>query len=64
MSLLRALKGKQVLGITLGGGKRLTLTFSDGTTLVAGVGAGTLCAELQEIAQAANAIDVSLVNKP
>lgn len=51
MSGIRRLIGKQVDGVTLTGDKRLTMTFSDGTTLVIGAGTGRLSAELQGVAQ-------------
>ena len=43
---LRRLAGKQVREVTPDGDKRLTMTFSDGTTLVVGVNAGKLTAEV------------------
>ncbi len=45
-SQIRRLIGKQVREVTPDGDKRLTLTFSDGTTLVVGVTTGTLTAEV------------------
>jgi repressor LexA len=39
--------GKQVKGATLDGDKRLTMTFSDGTTLVVGIHTGKLTAEVK-----------------
>ena len=41
---LRRLIGKQVKEVTPDGDKRLTMTFSDGTTLLVGVNAGKLTA--------------------
>ncbi|MDZ4251059.1 MAG: hypothetical protein U1A72_00610 [Sulfuritalea sp.] len=55
MSGIRCLIGKQVEGVTLAGDKRLTMTFSDGTTLVIGAGTGRLSAELQGLAQTTKA---------
>ncbi len=43
---LRRLAGKQVREVTPDGDKRLTMTFSDGTTLIVGVNTGTLTAEV------------------
>ena len=43
---LRRLAGKQVREVTPDGDKRLTMTFSDGTTLLVGVNAGKLTAEV------------------
>lgn len=51
MSGIRRLIGKQVEGVTLAGDKRLTMRFSDGTTLVTGTDTGRLSAELQGVAQ-------------
>jgi DNA-binding MarR family transcriptional regulator len=45
-SQIRRLTGKQVKEVTRDGDKRLTMTFSDGTTLVVGVNAGKLAAEV------------------
>ena len=43
---LRRLTGKQVKEVSPDGDNRLTLTFSDGTTLVIGVNTGKLTAEV------------------
>ena len=43
---LRRLTGKQVKEVTPDGDERLTMTFSDGTTLVLGVDTGRLTAEV------------------
>lgn len=55
MSGIRRLIGKQVEGVTLAGDKRLTMTFSDGTTLVIGTDTGRLSAELQGVARTTDA---------
>jgi len=39
--------GKQVKGVALDGDTRLTMTFSDGTTLVVGIHTGKLTAEVR-----------------
>ena len=53
---LRRLTGKQVKQVTPDGDNRLTMTFSDGTTLAVGVNAGKLTAEVDhEAVQACNA---------
>jgi hypothetical protein len=56
------LKGKQVEGVILEGDKRLSVMFSDGTVLVAGVSTGKLTTALstavnQEIVQTSNAME-------
>ena len=57
-SQIRCLIGKQVKGIALDGSTGLTVSFSDGTTLVAAVHAGRLSAEVnQDAARAINATD-------
>ena len=45
---LSSLKGNQVKGVTLDGSTRLTMTFSDGTTLAVGIHMGKLTAEVKE----------------
>ena len=55
MSGIRRLIGKRVDGVTLTGDKRLTMTFSDGTTFVIGAGTGRLSAELHGVAQTTKA---------
>lgn len=45
-SQLRRLTGKQVKQVTPDGEKRLTMAFSEGTSLVVGVNAGKLTAEV------------------
>ena len=53
---LRRLTGKQVTEVTPDGDKRLIMAFSDGTTLVVGVNAGKLTAEVNhEAIQVCNA---------
>lgn len=55
MSGIRRLIGRQVDGVTLAGDQRLTMTFSDGTTLVIGADTGRLSAELQGVARTTEA---------
>jgi len=50
--------GKQVKGATFDGEERLTMVFSDGTTLVVGIHAGKLAADLTyESAQSFRVLD-------